>query len=449
MTDSFDLSAREREILRLVATGATNQQIAVALTISVNTVKAHLRNIFGKLGVESRTEATMYAVQHGLVDVAAPGAEALRIESVPPAEVAEAPTEPPLSFPWKLMPSQYLALASLLLLALVALVWAALPVRSTDVSGHLLDQPVNPSVMLVAEPVSRWEMRLQMPTPRSRFAQALVGEALYVISGLATDGWTAEVEVYSPRVDRWERRAPKPTAVANVGAAVVDGLIYVPGGFDANNRIIRTLEIYDPQHDSWRNGAPLPVPLCAYAIAAVEGGFYVFGGWDGRTYLDTVYYYDAASDAWEPGVPLRVARGFAGAATLDGRVYVVGGRDDATEYALCESYDPKLAAQGRDPWREHAPMSQLRAGLSVAEADGSLYAVGGGWDTPFSYNERYDPARNAWSTFESPIVGSWRHLGLSTVASGDGTYLYAIGGWSDHYLNTVQAYQASFRVFIP
>ena len=61
------LTDRELELLKLVATGASNQQIALQLYISVNTVKVHLRNIFHKLGVESRTEATMYAVRQGWV----------------------------------------------------------------------------------------------------------------------------------------------------------------------------------------------------------------------------------------------------------------------------------------------------------------------------------------------------------------------------------------------
>src|SRR5262245_53884654 len=61
------ISEREREILRLVAMGATNQQIAHQLNISINTVKVHLRNIFGKIGAASRTEATVYAIQQGLV----------------------------------------------------------------------------------------------------------------------------------------------------------------------------------------------------------------------------------------------------------------------------------------------------------------------------------------------------------------------------------------------
>jgi len=67
MTENNQLSERELEILQLVATGASNKDIARELVISVNTVKVHLKNIYNKLEVSSRTEATIYAVQNGIV----------------------------------------------------------------------------------------------------------------------------------------------------------------------------------------------------------------------------------------------------------------------------------------------------------------------------------------------------------------------------------------------
>ncbi|WP_435970116.1 LuxR C-terminal-related transcriptional regulator [Streptomyces sp. Qhu_M48] len=61
------LTAREAEVLRLVASGGTNKDIARTLVISEHTVARHLNNIFAKLGVGSRASATAYAYAHGLV----------------------------------------------------------------------------------------------------------------------------------------------------------------------------------------------------------------------------------------------------------------------------------------------------------------------------------------------------------------------------------------------
>jgi LuxR family maltose regulon positive regulatory protein len=61
------LSEREVEVLQLIAEGLTNQEIASRLFVSLNTVKAHTRNIYGKLGVHSRTQATAKAREIGLL----------------------------------------------------------------------------------------------------------------------------------------------------------------------------------------------------------------------------------------------------------------------------------------------------------------------------------------------------------------------------------------------
>ena len=54
-------------MLRLVAGGLTNREIADRLGISPRTIDAHLRSIYGKIGVSCRSAATVYAVDHGLV----------------------------------------------------------------------------------------------------------------------------------------------------------------------------------------------------------------------------------------------------------------------------------------------------------------------------------------------------------------------------------------------
>jgi DNA-binding NarL/FixJ family response regulator len=63
------LTAREREILQLVAQGLRNEEIARALHLSVRTVQTHVQNILGKLGVHSRLEAVAFAARAGVVTV--------------------------------------------------------------------------------------------------------------------------------------------------------------------------------------------------------------------------------------------------------------------------------------------------------------------------------------------------------------------------------------------
>jgi len=65
--DGIQLTQRELEVLSSVAQGRTNRQIAAELAISEHTVARHMSNIFNKLGVNSRTAASAYAFEHGLV----------------------------------------------------------------------------------------------------------------------------------------------------------------------------------------------------------------------------------------------------------------------------------------------------------------------------------------------------------------------------------------------
>src|SRR5439155_120487 len=63
----FRLSSRELEVLRLVASGKSNREIASTLVISEHTVARHVQNIFAKLGLSSRAAATAFAFEHDLV----------------------------------------------------------------------------------------------------------------------------------------------------------------------------------------------------------------------------------------------------------------------------------------------------------------------------------------------------------------------------------------------
>jgi DNA-binding NarL/FixJ family response regulator len=65
--DSVSLTAREQQVLSLVAHGQTNKEIAQSLNVSIHTVKSHMRKILAKLHLEKRQEAVLYARREGLI----------------------------------------------------------------------------------------------------------------------------------------------------------------------------------------------------------------------------------------------------------------------------------------------------------------------------------------------------------------------------------------------
>jgi DNA-binding NarL/FixJ family response regulator len=62
-----DMSEREMEVLQLLIKGRSNKQIGSSLFVCEDTVKAHLKSLFSKLGVHDRTEAAISAIRHGIV----------------------------------------------------------------------------------------------------------------------------------------------------------------------------------------------------------------------------------------------------------------------------------------------------------------------------------------------------------------------------------------------
>ena len=67
-----EFTQREKDVLRQVAVGQSNHQIAEGLFVSASTVKAHLRALFRKLGVSTRTEVVVEAIRLGLIDSSSP-----------------------------------------------------------------------------------------------------------------------------------------------------------------------------------------------------------------------------------------------------------------------------------------------------------------------------------------------------------------------------------------
>ncbi len=426
--DKSKLSKRELDVLRAVAKGLSNQEIGRELVISENTVRVHLRKIYAKLEVQSRTEATMRAIQIGAIDM--PGGH-----TASPAETSAAVTQAALS------PRQLTVFFASLGVALVVLFtpyWRGIFHRPVGTS--MLDRPA-PDVAAPVDLTETWQTRAQMPSARSRMGLAALDGNLYLIGGERTSGITGLTEIYTPATRRWQEGAGKPTAVANVQAVVIGKEIFVPGGCTSETAATSVLEIYNPAANEWRHRAPMPAARCAYAAAAVGDALYVVGGWDGTAYSDTVFVYSPADDAWQTfDAPYPLSVGFA-AATAQGKALVVaGGYDGSREYADVFRLSP---AEGQ--WEALPPLKHPRGGLGLVSLGDALYAVGGGWTDTISTNEQWSPQTNGWSTVDTPVIGEWRNLGLATIDRD----IYAVGGWNGGYMDTVFSYKTVYKVFIP
>lgn len=439
------LSERELEILKMVATGASNQQIAHQLVISVNTVKVHLRNVFEKLGVQSRTEATTLAIQKGWVVVAENGNT--------PTEVAVPPPRKTFLLPAKTQSSltrwQQLYLFGSTLIAMTMLVIPLLP-KSTIIEKPNLPviyaQPPTPVPPTPANPDNRrWSAQASMPTKRAGLGLVAFEGRLYAIGGVKDNNEaTRSVDVYDPTTNKWTEGTNKPTATANIAGVVVDNKIYVPGGCTNQGEAVKTLEIYDPREDSWRKGQALPQGRCGYGLAALEDKLYVLGGWDGQAFVDTMLVYSIKANRWESSkTKLPRAMGYMGATTLNDLIYVAGGYDGESEFNQTYTFTPDTGK-----WQQKASMQAKRGGLGLVGVANTLYAVGGGWNEPLSTSEKYDPLSDSWTTFETPFNAQWRNLGLTAID----TKIYAVGGWNgdeQKYMDAVVSYQFLFQLFLP
>jgi len=431
MMDNGVLSEREREVLRLVATGLANKEIATALSISPNTVKVHLRNIFEKIAAGSRTEAAMYAVREGLVE-GLPGTPLLEAAALPAAPAR----------PWWKSAWVWLGVGLALTIFAGAGVREWLRPRPAP-NATLPSATASPAPS--ATPVSRWQVRAPMLTARSGLAAAAYENQIYAIGGETHEAVTGALERYDPSSDTWTALAPKPLPVADIGAAVIGGKIYVPGGRTADGAPTDALEIYDPLAGAWSLGTPMPAALSAYALAAFEGRLYLFGGWDGAQYVASVFAFDPDSGAWETRTPMPSARAYAGAAAAGGGIFVIGGSDGEGTLSANEMYLPSLEGERMAAWSRAAPLPASRSRMGVVSVADFIFVLGGEVSGKGRVLE-YLHTQDVWQEIDDMQSDSWTDLGIAA----SGGELFGVGGLA-HGSPSAQStsYKAIFSLLIP
>jgi DNA-binding CsgD family transcriptional regulator len=441
------LSEREMEVSRLLATGASNSEIARELVISPHTVKVHLRNVFEKLEVSSRTEATLVLLQRGWLTI--PGVEA----PDPDISAAEPPEPEPLEdvlphpAPW-----QRVFLLATLATLLVLLAAPVVLTRPKTTFSLLSDAGRTVFGQTTPLALPRWAARMPLTEARSRHAAVLAGEEIIVLGGETAEGQTLDsVAAYSPRFNQWRHVAPMPERLANLAATELDGEIYVAGG-SANSltgpseiSVRDQLYALDLEQGAWRHVGRLPSALAGAVLAAHDGTLYLAGGWDGEKMRDEVWrmnpgVQDDGLLQWETMAQMKTPAAFLGGVVVDDELYLIGGYDGQRELA-----DAAVLNLTTGEWRQLPSMSTPRSGLSAVYDGMAVFALGGGWTRTIETHERYDALANQWSNFPSPVRGDWRHLG---AAAFDGR-IWLIGGWSGGYLDTHQEYQSAFRALLP
>ena len=266
------LSEREQEILQLVAEGLTNREIAQKLSISHNTVKVHISNIFEKTGVSSRTEATLYAIQERIVDV--PGGENSDISTN--------------SVQYNQKISTFWLWGALVFIVVIGLLVIFILNKKDEES-----QPIT-----ALSKTSRWNILAEISEPLTDFASVTYSGQLFIMGGNGTKGVSQNVYKYLPNSDDWVKLQNKPIPVSGADAVIIGNLIFVPGGMMSDGRVYNMMEVYDPNLDLWIDKILLPNPITDYALTEFEGNLYIFGGWDGQSYVSTVWIYNPQTGQW-------------------------------------------------------------------------------------------------------------------------------------------------------
>lgn len=329
-------------------------------------------------------------------------------------------------------------MAALALLGLAACTGDSFP---TQPDAPITDAP-SPPVPVGGGPsyyvANSWASKHAMPTARRGLVTATVDGVIYAIGGRsASEINLRTVEAYVTGViqlNPWKTKAqmPAPRAWAS-GAAVINGKIYVPGGLNADANPTKSLYQYNPATDAWTKKADMPIASYDGAAVAYNGKLWVVTPAGSSTRL---HRYDPSTNTWTARASGPAGHHYPVAGVIDGKIYVAGTmKSDESPSHLVSVYDP---ASNSWSTRADMPLDQLGAGGRVIS--GKLYLAGGFHALNYSavnYTTVYNPATDTWTQKATMPNGP---RGFLSVASANGI-LYALGGLNPpNVLSTNQAY---------
>lgn len=447
------LSERELDVLALVVKGASNKEIAQTLFISPNTVKVHLRNIYTKLGVSTRTEATVTAVEKKLItlsgDISPAEAESeaenkdledlngeqgqevdnslltSETESLSVAgsradvDVAQEADSTTLSSGRWLWP----------VIALLAITVALVSIFAQRLPGltGLTDEITAAETPIPEEDVqiqdTRWFVSLAVDQPVWGGVLVNSGVNLYQIGGLGVDSEvTDRAIVYDSSRREWLTIASKPTAVSDAGGVNLGGIVYLVGGKDAAGNPVNVVEAYSPSDNLWGPVADLPQPR--YGGLVVEDGVFLYylGGHNGDEVVDDAFVYDPATNGWRALPQLPEPQAYAAGGFMENSLFVVGGENEDGILDICQRFDLQL-----ESWSECPPLSQPRTRAGAAVVLNKLYLLGG--ETEAYFGELLDPRTGVWQIINVPMLtadgaSNWTSPGVTNIEA----KIYLIGG---------------------
>lgn len=443
MTDETELSEREIEIIRLVATGASNKEIANSLTISPNTVKVHLRNIFGKLGVLSRTEATMTAIRLGLVD--SPGAENLPEKTGVPFQIEDQN--------WQVQQQDILqpinSRKSLLLVVGLGLI---LLIVIGFLLNRMLSTSTNPETTITTAGLeelssNRWTSIQELSQPLSEMGFVRYENKFMLFGGVNAQGVSKKILIYDIDLDIWQEGTEMPIPLKGIQAAMLGEKIYVPGGMDQKNEVNSGLLIYNPRNDTWEKGSDLPISISGYALVPYEGKIYLFGGFDGKNYLRSIYVFDPGTDEWSLAGEMQQSSAYSSAVVLGGQIHLIGGKNESGVLQDHLVYYPQRELLKENPWESAAEMPAARYGMnSIVLADMVYIAGGKDSNEEFLPVIQYLPPKDLWVQIDSPPS----EIGIFPAVLPYETRLYVLGGQNSRgFVDQGLVYQAVYTILVP